>query len=179
MQQPYFAKLYLIAEWVRANLGQHGTQGIKRIFYTVYPETMGYDIVKRALFDLAVTLKVHPVNLGIEMDADGALWVHDGIDIKIWVVDNILNAAQAKSEVGEKAMLSGPCCKAETLRGFRKGVPTKVYRMKASGRKGKHPIRGVIVCEHSNLMIDSKWMQDNLPGAIVLLVCYSCLWRTL
>lgn len=112
------------------------------------------------------------------MGLDGVLWVYTDLDLRVWLVDNVLNAAQAKHEVGEKAMLASPCCKLETLQGYRKGVPSKVYKMKVSGRKKsgviRGVIRGVIVCEHNNLMIDATWMQINLHGIVVLLVCISC-----
>lgn len=153
-----------------SNLESHGAQKLRHMVYTLYPTTIGWARAKRILLDLAVSIKVHPINLGIQTEADGRLWAADDVGLKIQTVEDVLTMAQAMEEGRKKA--ANKLLKTLSIRGARDSIPTRIFNLGIGevGNRKMVEFRGVIVCEHANLNVEQEWFGINLSGVIVVMV---------
>jgi len=118
------------------------------------PTTMGWvRRAKRLLLDLAVSIKVHPINLDIEAEAHGRLWAADDVYLRIQTVADVLTMAQAKKEGKMKA--AKRFLRTLTIKGSRDMFPTKIFHL-GIRELGMARFCGVIVCEHASLNVEQE-----------------------
>ena len=106
---------------------------------------MTLDQVKRILTDLALTIKVHPLALGVLSEDRGKFYLPEGIFIDATVISNVIAMHQTNrsTEVAKKKTFKHE-------QGTAANIPQLVEKLKVR-IQNKRSVRAVIITEHANL----------------------------
>ena len=118
--------------------------------------------VKRVLTDLALTIKVHPIALGVLAEDRGKFYLPEGIFIDATIISNIV--AYHKSDA------SSQFAKRKTFKheqGVATPIPQLVEKLQVRFHK-KRSVRAVIVTEHGNLSSLLMDEQFDIKNCIVI-----------
>ena len=119
---------------------------------------MTFDQVKRILTDLALTIKVHPLALGVLSEDKGKFHLPEGILVDATIVSNAISRNRTNG--------SGQFAKLKTFRhgqGTPTDIPQLVEKLKVRFQN-KRSVRAVIITEHANLsslLIDDRFGMSN------------------
>lgn len=133
----------------------------------VSPSThMTMAVARRALYDLALTLRVHPLALGVIPESTAQVTMPESAIISTTMITDIIKYHGADSKA-QKSF--------EKPMGFEAGltrdIPPLIKELRVSAVRNKGPLRGVVVVEHRNL---KKILTDNdFKVADVILVMAS------
>ena len=112
----------------------------------VFPNTsMTLDQVKKILTDLALTIKVHPLALGVLAEDKGQFHLPQGITIETTIVSNIISyrkTNRSAKHVQSKVFRHEP--------GVATPIPQLVEKLAVRFSK-KRSVRAIILTEHANL----------------------------
>lgn len=106
---------------------------------------MTLEQVKRILTDLALTIKVHPLALGVLAEDRGKFYLPDGILIDATIISNVI--------AHHKTNGSAEFARVKTFKheqGTATNIPQLVEKLKVR-IQNKRSVRAVIVTEHANL----------------------------
>lgn len=125
----------------------------------VFPDTsMTLDQVKRILTDLALTIKVHPLALGVLAEDRGKFYLPDGVLVDATLISNIISRNKTNG--------SARFAKAKTFKheqGVAATIPQLVEKLKVR-IQNKRSVRAVIITEHANLsslLMDDRFDINN------------------
>lgn len=119
---------------------------------------MTLDQVKRILTDLALSIKVHPLALGVLTEDKGKFHLPEGIFIDATIISNIIahNKANGSAEFAKKKVFKHEQGTATT-------IPQLVEKLKVR-ILNKRSVRAVIITEHANLsslLMDDQFDMNN------------------
>ena len=139
--------------------------------------------LKRYIADIALTLDMHPANLGIESEETGKFFVGTEIVFKVRLCRNLFKSAMA----GTKAEVEGTDFEFQTDDGYltpqaimnpnicqpvryptmrEHTIPHRVVKIMTNNC----PLRAVIVVEHRNVALGIEYWKDNLHGCLIVMV---------
>ena len=120
---------------------------------------------RRILYDLALTVEVHPMALGVIPESNGQVTLPEQIKIEATVVTDIIRYHQEDTKEGEFVgrRVFEPSQTAD--------IPPLVrdLRIVGKGKKGKAKPRAVVVVEHRNLKMVLTH-HDFADGKIILIM---------
>ncbi|KAL8944145.1 MAG: hypothetical protein Q9216_000650 [Gyalolechia sp. 2 TL-2023] len=115
--------------------------------------------MKQMWFNWAVTLEIHPLCLGINLDSTGVIVVPDGLRIEVRTRPSLLHR-----EIVQKTLCHG-----------RHPIPTNVQSINLSFRVQKY-IRAVVVTEHRNINTELDGFSEHTRDVIIVMTAgYPCL----
>ena len=102
---------------------------------------------RRILYDLALTIEVHPIALGVIPESNGQVTLPELVGIEATIVEDIIRYHQEDTKEGEftQKRVFQPNQTAD--------IPPLLRNLKVVGKgtKGKGKLRAVVVVEHRNL----------------------------
>ena len=110
---------------------------------------MSLDQVKRIRTDLALTIKVHPLALGVLAEDKGKFHLPERVFIDATIIPNIIAYHKSDGKGSSEAKLT----QKKTYKheeGTATPIPQLVEKLKVR-IQGKHSVRAVIITEHGNL----------------------------
>lgn len=123
---------------------------------------MTLDQVKRILTDLALTIKVHPLALGVLAEDRGKFYLPDGVLIDATIISNVISHHKTNG--------SGEFTKKKTFKheqGTAMTIPQLVEKLMVR-IQNKRSVRAVIVTEHANLSTLLMDAQFDINNCIVI-----------
>ena len=131
---------------------------------------------RRLIADVALTIDVHPANLGIEPETEGKVYVAEDVRIRLWTAENLFQFAEATREYRDSK-------NRVTDEGIEKfgqrmtirrveNIPPRIMKIKPVKPTA---VRAVIVVEHRNIAYALDWFRHNLQGCMIVMVTSSLL----
>lgn len=131
---------------------------------------------RRALIDLALSIEVHPLALGVAPEGEGQVVLPNDFSIEVTLVNNVIMYNDCLAEAGKMGMLA----EVKTFQPSRTAhIPPLIKDLRVVGRrskKGKEVQRGgkrldaVVVVEHRNLKDVVTGEQMGTVGENVIIV---------
>ena len=119
--------------------------------------------LRKLVNDIAVTIKVHPISLGLEAERDGRLYVARDLKLRAIIIDNVWIAAKARRE-GKQLVPPHGSARWETLRSEHT-IPNQVVELRSSTNA-----RAIIIVEHRNVAISMARVQESFKSTIIVTV---------
>ena len=143
-----------------------------------YEVAMKTPQLKRYIADIALTLDMHPANLGIESEESGRFYVGQDVHFNIRYCQNLFKVAQAAKDLrtDEGYLKAGAimnrhiCQRARFPAGMEYQIPHRVMKILS---RGDCLIRAVIVVEHRNVACAIEYWNKNLVFCLVVMVIVS------
>ena len=124
----------------------------KRVFQMFPNTSMTLDRVKKILTDLALTIKVHPLALGVLAEDRGKFYLPQGVSIDATIISNVIAYHKTNRSA---AFANSKTFKHESDQPTT--IPQLVEKLNVRFQK-KRSVRAVIITEHANL--SSLFMDD-------------------
>ena len=164
--QDYFAKLELIIEYLCLQIASHSPVKLRQAGYA-QSLVMTQPQLRKMVCDIALTLNMHPANLGINPEENALIYLSpQKVRLKAWICSNPFTFAKTKKVNGLQAAMHS--CEIKTIQDG--GVtPSRIMELRLT----KGSVRAVVVVEHKNIGRELSWVQDNFKDVIIISVCRS------
>ena len=120
---------------------------------------------RRILYDLALTIEVHPIALGVIPESNGQVTMPEHVGIEATIVTDIIRYHQEDSKVGEftakRIFTPGQTAYNTPL--------LRDLKIIGKGKQGKAKPRAVVVVEHRNLKMVLTH-HDFADGKVILIM---------
>ena len=153
---------------------------VRKLQYMLEHRNFHKRLIKRILYDWAVTLGIHPWALGIYCQDQGTLTVPGGVKLSCTIVTNVFKGNWNKCLSKRYTDCRTDETRKHRLRGQEIPIPARIESLAISYSPG-FAIRAVVVTEHRNLDFGASEIQAHARDVLFLQVRrhYKCdLWPT-